>query len=50
MRLKHDTLQRDATPDRKWLWLCALSLLFYLLLSEAVTAFLREVSRLIGKL
>jgi hypothetical protein len=36
--------------DEYWLWLCVLSLVVYLLRSEAVPAFLREASRLLGKL
>jgi hypothetical protein len=36
--------------DEVWLWLCVMSLVCYLLRSEAVTAFAREVSRLWGKL
>ena len=36
--------------DRVWVWLCVLSLLGYLLHSEAVWVFCREASRLVGKL
>jgi hypothetical protein len=36
--------------DEIWLWLCVASLVCYLLRSEAVTAFAREVIRLWGKL
>ena len=39
-----------ALRDRVWMWLCVLSLLVYLLHSEAVRAFGREFARLIGKL
>jgi hypothetical protein len=36
--------------DEVWLWLCVTSLVCYLLRSEAVTAFAREVSRLWEKI
>ena len=36
--------------DRVWLWGCVASLVCYLLRSEAIPAFLKEASRLLGKL
>jgi hypothetical protein len=35
--------------DEIWLWLCVTSLVCYLLRSEAVSAFAREVAHLWGK-
>ena len=45
-----DGMRSTTLTDRVWLGLCALSLTGYVLCSEAVTAFLREVVRLCGKL
>jgi hypothetical protein len=39
-----------ALRDDVWLWLCVMSLVVYLLRSEAVTAFLKEAWRLLGTL
>ncbi len=47
-RFPISAFQRFGVPAR-WLWLCGLSLFVYLLLSEAVAAFLRQASRLMGK-
>ena len=43
-------MKSTATKDRVCLTLCVLSLICYLLASEPLRAFGREVSRLLGKL
>ena len=40
----------DAPIERVWIWLCAASLVAYLLCSQAVTSFASEVSRLLARL